>query len=175
MGNLVRSFLLSGLTVAALLVPGAASAQDAPMSSNAAGPAGSLPPKCMELRKRGFTITQSSYSKSVTPPATMATQPRPGSFAPAPVAYGQKANNQMFLDSFPGVPKSGCRVCGVTVAVSGVIGGGNDGFGVIGSNNITSKQFNGAWGPNLLANSAHERLATGTPAAAWPLQSHAGD
>ena len=123
--------------------------------NSATKPNPTMPPHCMALQRKGFAITQSSYSKSVSGTATQATQPRPGSF-PAPVAYGQKANNQWFLDSFPGVPKTGCRVCGVTVEVGGTIGGSNDGFGVIGANGATP-QFQGT---PLAANQVHTRLVS---------------
>lgn len=126
--------------------------------NSATKPNPTIPPHCVTLQRKGFAITQSSYSKSVSGTATQATQPRPGSF-PAPVAYGQKANNQWFLDSFPGVPKTGCRVCGVTVAVGGTIGGANDSFGVIGANDA-SPQFQGA---PLAANPVHTRLASAPP------------
>lgn len=153
----MRRKLYPAVLTATFLVLGMAMSADRvnAQQGNAAGPGASMPPHCVILQRKGFTITQSSYSKSVTLPATSPTQPRPGSF-PAPVGYGQKGNNQWFIDSFLGVPKSGCRVCGVTVAVAGTIGGANDGFGVIGAND-SSPQFQGT---PLAANPVHTRLVS---------------
>lgn len=121
-------------------------------------PLANQPKHCQELAKKGFTIRSETIARSGTQTAQTATQPRGGSFA-APRKYGQTGDDKWFIDSFPGKPREGCRVCGVFVAVKGHVGGTNDTIGVIGSTSA-QPQFSS---PPFATNQSHVRLATTAP------------
>jgi hypothetical protein len=133
----------------------------APMPSDRVAAETVLPETCQKLQRAGFRINHQTIMRSGTATAMVATQPHSGSFAPVR-KYGEVGNDKWFIDSFPAHPKEGCRVCGVTVAVKGVVSQqnqNNDSIGFVGSNKATAQVS----GNPLAFNTEHTRLAF-TPA-----------
>lgn len=87
-------------------------------------PVANQPKQCQELARKGFTIHSETISRSGTSSAQVATQARPGSYAPHR-KYGEGGNNKWFIDSFPAHGDKGCRICGVWVTVKGMVNPNN--------------------------------------------------